>query len=145
MYTKIFWRASQIIFLMQWTIYNYSFDLFVCLHGQKSWENHEKKTENSPQFSQNENIFVKIGELFANFEKNKMGNIFCISLKIFIWFLPVYLSNSVISTNPDSTDTKANIYVIDVVNSISHGTILQTRSSIVSSQSFRDVLMTILG
>jgi len=32
------------------------------LHWQKLWENHEKKTEIFPQFSQNENIFVKIGE-----------------------------------------------------------------------------------
>lgn len=46
----------------------------------------------------------------------------------------IYLSKSVISTNPVSTDTEANIYVIDLVNSISHGTILQTRSNIVSSQ-----------
>jgi len=33
------------------------------------WENHEKKTENFPQFSQNENTFVKMGELFAHFDK----------------------------------------------------------------------------
>jgi len=30
------------------------------LHWQKSWENHEKKTENFPQFSQNENILSKL-------------------------------------------------------------------------------------
>jgi len=27
------------------------------LHWQKTWEDHEKKTENCPQFSQNENTF----------------------------------------------------------------------------------------
>jgi len=37
-------------------------------HWQKSWENHEKKTENFPQFSRNENLFVKIGELFSFWE-----------------------------------------------------------------------------
>jgi len=30
----------------------------------------EKKTENFPKFSQNENLVVKIGKLFANFDKN---------------------------------------------------------------------------
>jgi len=32
----------------------------------------EKKRENCPLFSQNENIFVKIGEYFANFDKNTL-------------------------------------------------------------------------
>jgi len=34
------------------------------MQWQKSWENVKKKTENFPQFSQNENIFVKMGEWF---------------------------------------------------------------------------------
>jgi len=39
------------------------------IHWKKAWENFKKNTENCPQFSQNENIFVKIGELYSHFEK----------------------------------------------------------------------------
>jgi len=46
---------------------------------------HEKKTEKCPQFSQNENIVVKIGLEFANFDKNililrKFEKFFCLFL-----------------------------------------------------------------
>jgi len=55
---------------------------------QKSWEFFKKK-------SQNENIFVKIGKLFANFDKNililrKLGTFFCLFLMIISRFLSVY-------------------------------------------------------
>jgi len=39
------------------------------VHWRKSWENHEKKTEYFPKFSQNENIFVKIGVFSVFFSK----------------------------------------------------------------------------
>jgi len=38
------------------------------------YTDNEKKTEKFPKFSQNENIFVKIGELFANFDQKKNPN-----------------------------------------------------------------------
>jgi len=34
--------------------------------------NFMKETKKNPKFSQNENIFVKIGELFANFDKTNV-------------------------------------------------------------------------
>jgi len=53
-------------------------------------ENHEKKKECSPKFSQNENIFVKIGKLSANFDKNiSFWEKICLFLMIFLWFLSV--------------------------------------------------------
>jgi len=54
-----------------------------CIALTKIMENLEKKTDNFPQFSQNENIFVKI-----HFDKNililrKLGGVVCLLLKIF--------------------------------------------------------------
>jgi len=59
-------------------------------HGEQFGE----RTENLPQFSQNDNLFVQIGELFANFDKNililrKLGKMFCLFLMIFSRFLSV--------------------------------------------------------
>jgi len=64
------------------------------LHWQKSYEGLKRKTEGFPQFSQNENIFVKIIELFAHFDINililrKLGTVFCLFLRIFSCFLSV--------------------------------------------------------
>jgi len=53
------------------------------LHWEKSWENVEKKTDNFCQFCQDENIFVKMVELFAHFDKNililtTLEKVFCL-------------------------------------------------------------------
>jgi len=52
---------------------------------RKIWRKRQKIV---PKFSQNEDIFVKMGELFAHFDKNiiilrTFGNILCIFLKMF--------------------------------------------------------------
>jgi len=51
--------------------------------------NLKTKTENCPQFSRDESVFVKMGELFAHFDKNililrRLGTIFCLFLMIFV-------------------------------------------------------------
>jgi len=66
------------------------------VHWQKLWEDRERGKENVLQFPQNENVFVKIGESFANFNKNililrKLGEVFCLFLMIFSRFLSVYV------------------------------------------------------
>jgi len=48
-----------------------------------------KKTDNFPQFSRDESVFVKMGELFTHFDRNililrGLGNIFCLFLMIFV-------------------------------------------------------------
>jgi len=89
--------AHMLSYLSTIKRYNYSILWGTSPHWQKLWENHEKKTENPPQPSQNENIFVKIGELFANFDKNiltlrKLGKTFYLFLQIFLSFLSVHLN-----------------------------------------------------